>query len=280
MIRKHSRPPWTSAVPQLRCPSCENHSFSQATSGVVCDACGRELPVQDDLFVIQQQQTGNNRIAAEFYDSSRWDKYRFWKRFTPFNDRAVKRWSQEVFEYLPDLAHTRLLDVAIGDGRNMPFLPNSCEVYGVDISVAQIRACQRKYPRRKLVLFLGEAEALPFKDDTFDHVLSFGAFNYFNDPLRSLQEMARVVKPEGLIVVTDEHADLPDRMIGRRLGWPDLDRWFMSTFLHLGNEFTEMIEQHRDLKIEPMIDQVLRDWQINEVCDGWAYCFVGHAKTK
>ena len=45
-----------------------------------------------------------NRVAAEFYDSSRWDKYRFWKRFTPFNDRAVTHWSEEVFAHLPKLA--------------------------------------------------------------------------------------------------------------------------------------------------------------------------------
>ena len=271
---------WNLAIPRLRCPSCERSDFSQNPTGAVCLVCGRTFPVQDGILVVEQQHSGNNRVAAEFYDSARWDKYRFWKRFTPFNDRAVTRWSQEVFEYLPALEGTRLLDVAIGDGRNMRLLPPSSEVYGVDVSVKQLCACRREHPDRKLVLFLGEAEALPFKDDTFDHVLSFGAFNYFNDPLRSLQEMARVIKPGGLIVVTDEHADLPDRMIGSRLGWPGLDRWIMRTLLHLGKEFTAMIEQHRNLKIEPVIDQVLRDWQINEVCDGWAYCFVGHAKTK
>jgi ubiquinone/menaquinone biosynthesis C-methylase UbiE len=251
--------------------------MTQTSAGVRCRDCGRTLPVDQGLIVVREEHSGNNRIAAEFYDSPRWDKYRFWKRFTPFNDRAVTRWSEEVFAHLPRLANTRLLDVAIGDGRNMSWVPESCEVHGIDISAAQLRSCLRQYGERKLFLFQGEAESLPWKDNTFDHALSFGAFNYFNNPLAALQEMARVVKPEGLIVVTDEYADLPDRMIGTRLGWPALDRWIMSSVLHLGSEFTAMIEQHRDLEIQPIVDQVLTDWQISEVCDGWAYCFVGHA---
>lgn len=83
------------------------------------------------------------------------------------------------------------------------------------------------------------------------------------------------MKPDGLIAVTDEYADLPNRMIGHRIGLPILDRWIMRRFLRLGKEFTEMIEQHHDLQIEPIVDQVLQDWQISNVCDGWAYCFVG-----
>lgn len=278
MIDRTSRVHWTAAIPQLRCPTCNSHELTAKANCVMCCDCGGAIPVDEELFVVQEHHSGNNRIAAEFYDSARWDKYRFWKRFTPFNDRAVTRWSKEVFAHLPNLANTRLLDVAIGDGRNMPFVPTSCEIYGVDISVAQLRACRREHPERKLFLFHGAAESLPMKDNTFDHVLSFGAFNYFNDPLSALQEMARVVKPDGLIVVTDEYADLPDRMIGSRLGWPALDRWIMSNLLQLGDEFTEMIEQHRDLKIQPMIEQVLCDWQFHEVCAGWAYCFVGRAK--
>ena len=264
------------ALSTLQCPACTSHAFtSDPAVGVRCQGCHHTLRIEEQLFVVQDQYVGNNRIAAEFYDSDRWDKYRFWKRFTPFNDRAVTDWSREVLKLLPDLSNTRLLDIAIGDGRNMPFIPSDCDVYGIDISAAQLHHCRRRFANRKLVLFQGQAESLPFQDDAFDNVLSFGAFNYFNDPLKSLQEMARVVKPDGLIVVTDEYADLPNRMIGSRLGWPALDHWIMSTFLHLGESFTRMVEAHRDLKIEPIADQVLRDCQIRQVCNGWAYCFSG-----
>ncbi len=273
-------PAWSTVIPILRCPACLDPSpLEESERALVCSTCNRRFPIRDGLLVVQDHYSGNNGIAAEFYNSSRWNKYRFWKRFTPFNDRAVTRWSTEVLAMLPNLEDTRLLDIAIGDGRNMPLLPESCEVYGIDISAAQLQACRDRYAERRLFLFHGEAESLPFEDDSMDNVLSFGAFNYFNDPLKSLQEMARVVKPGGHIVVTDEYADLPRRMVGSRLGWPALDHWIMSHLLHLGEEFTQMIEDHCHLEIEPIVEQVLQDWQIHSVCNDWAYCFIGQTPS-
>lgn len=184
MTNKCETADWAGAVPHLQCPTCDHHDLSLGPHAkIVCRGCGRDFPLRDGLCLVQEQHTGNNGVAAEFYNSSRWDKYRFWKRFTPFNHRAVTRWSEEVFAMLPDLSGTRILDIAIGDGRNMPFVPDDCEIFGIDISVAQLDACQRAHADRKLWLMQGEAESLPFRDNTFDRVLSFGAFNYFNDPL-------------------------------------------------------------------------------------------------
>lgn len=237
--------------------------------------CQHHFPIADDLLVTSQEFTGNNKVAADFYDSPMWHKYRFWKRFTPFNESAVSQWRSETFQHFPMLDDTKLLDVAIGAGLTVPLVPDSCNIVGVDISVEQLKDCQRNNPNRDMALILGEAEHLPFVDNTFDNVLSFGAFNYFSDPLRSLQEMARVVKNNGLVVITDEYPDLPNRMIGHRIGWPALDRWILSNLLHLGDNFADLINEHCELKIEPIMDQVLDEWEISDVCNQAAYCVVG-----
>jgi ubiquinone/menaquinone biosynthesis C-methylase UbiE len=51
---------------------------------------------------------------------------------------------------------------------------------------------------------LGDAARLPFRAGTFDVVLNYGALNGFSDAAGALQEMARVAKPGGLILVLDE----------------------------------------------------------------------------
>jgi ubiquinone/menaquinone biosynthesis C-methylase UbiE len=45
--------------------------------------------------------------------------------------------------------------------------------------------------------------SLPFPDHSFDVVISANSFHYFDDPLESLQEMQRVLKPDGRLVLLD-----------------------------------------------------------------------------
>ena len=181
-------------------------------------------------------------------------------------------------KHLGNLSGTRLLEVAIGDGSNLPLIPPDCEVFGNDISIVQFRDCRRKHGDRNARLLLGEAESLPFRDNTFDNVLSFGAFNYFSDPVKSLREMARVVKPEGRIVVSDEYPSLPNRMIFHKIGLPGVDRWIMSRFLRLGDRFTDMVEKYRDMKLEPIFSEALEDFQIHPLWSKLAYVVVGRPK--
>jgi ubiquinone/menaquinone biosynthesis C-methylase UbiE len=223
--------------------------------------------------------TGNNKVAAEFYDGPLWPKFRFWEHFTFFLNGGARRARSQVLKHLPRLGGTRLLEVAIGDGSNLPLIPPDCEVYGNDISVVQLRDCRRKFPDRHLRLVLGEAESLPFRDHTFHNVLSVGALNYFDDPLQSLREMARVVKPDGLIVVSDEYPSLPNRMLGHWIGLPQLDRWILSRLMCLGDAFTEMVDRHRNLQIEPIVSQALADYRIHSLWGKVGYCVVGRPKA-
>lgn len=101
---------------------------------------------------------------------------------------------------------SRVLDVGCGTGYTTEAVLKRLElgeVNGIDLTPQQLRKAARKLKPEEVALNLsrGDAENLPFKDETFDAVVSVGALEYFPHPKRAVQEMARVVKPGGRVVV-------------------------------------------------------------------------------
>jgi len=101
---------------------------------------------------------------------------------------------------------SRVLDVGSGTGYTTEAVLKKLkigEVIGIDLTPQQLRKAARKLKPEQVMLslFRGDAENLPFKDETFDAVVSVGALEYFPNPERALKEMARVVKPQGKVVV-------------------------------------------------------------------------------
>ena len=62
------------------------------------------------------------------------------------------------------------------------------------------------------------AENLPFADHKFDHVVCLGAVLYFADPIKSLEEMYRVLKPGGTLIIRTVNSNNPYTIrTGKRL---------------------------------------------------------------
>jgi ubiquinone/menaquinone biosynthesis C-methylase UbiE len=262
-----------------RCPTCRGRLAPSWEPALECAGCGGHYRIDDGILVIKDKTADNNGVAQDFYDSPLWPKFRFWEKFTWFCNGGERRARNAVLRHLPDRPRLDLLDVAIGDGVYLDWLPKDWRIAGVDISRSQLDACRRRADAAGRGVWLAqcEAEALPLADRRFDAVLSIGAFNYFNDPEGSLREMARVARPGAPIVVSDEMPNLTDRMLGHKLGMPALDRWIVSKLMHLGDSFTEMVERYRDLDIVSIARRVLPDAQFIPVWRGVGYVLVGHA---
>jgi ubiquinone/menaquinone biosynthesis C-methylase UbiE len=226
---------------------------------------------------LRRAQIADNRIAADFYNGPLWPKFRFWERLFWVCNGGERRARNVILRHLPDTPKLRLLDVAIGDGVYTSWLPQGWTILGVDVSTGQLAHCRARNAGRDLRLVLGEAEDLPFQDGRFDAVLSIGGFNHFNDPEAALREMTRVARPGARIVISDEMPDLTNRMLGHKLGWPGLDRWFVSRLMNLGDAFTDLVERHRDLDVAAIGRRVLNDSHYEIIWRGGGYLLVGNA---
>ena len=111
----------------------------------------------------------------------------------------------------------RVLDVGCGTGFATEALAReSNHVYGLDQSPHQLARAFEKFGRRGPVRFhLGDAEQMPFADDSFDVVWSSGSIEYWPDPVATLRELRRVGKPGSPVLVVGP--DAPDGPVRRRM---------------------------------------------------------------
>lgn len=266
----------TDGAEPFRCPGCHGglRAFGE---GMRCLGCDARYPLRDGVLVIKDQPTDDNRIAADFYDGPLWPKFRAWESIFWFFHGGERRSREAILRHLPKVESLNLLDVAIGDGAYLKWLPAQWSVTGVDVSKSQLASCRSRNPGSAHRLALSEAEDLPFHDGRFDAVLSIGGFNHFNDPEQALREMARVAKPGAPVVVSDEMPDLTDWMPGHKIGWPGLDRWVVSKIMNLGDDFTDLVERRRHIDVRAMGERVLEGSHYETIWRGSGYLLVGHA---
>jgi ubiquinone/menaquinone biosynthesis C-methylase UbiE len=102
-----------------------------------------------------------------------------------------------------------VLETSVGTGLNYKYLPRGARLFGLDLSAEMLANCQANLSRWELDadLFLGNAEDLPFANDSFDVVFHVGGINFFNDRAKAIREMIRVAKPGSCILIADETED-------------------------------------------------------------------------
>ena len=69
---------WTADPAPLRRPS-QRGALRPTDSGFNCQGCGASLPVRDGVLIVHAALTGDNKIAADFYNSKLWPKVRLWE---------------------------------------------------------------------------------------------------------------------------------------------------------------------------------------------------------
>jgi phosphatidylethanolamine/phosphatidyl-N-methylethanolamine N-methyltransferase len=103
-----------------------------------------------------------------------------------------------------------ILVVGVGTGLELPLLPAASRVTGVDLSQPMLDVARKRVARQGLehvkALLEMDAQALGFGDAVFDVALAPFVMSVLPDPARALDEMWRVVRPGGELVVMNHFA--------------------------------------------------------------------------
>src|SRR4051794_6096970 len=132
------------------------------------------------------------RFLSMWYD--RWVNPLFWTT-------AMRGVALQEARLAPGL---EVVDVGAGTGFTTEGIVARVQAETVtmlDQSPHQLKRSRAKPALADCRRVLGDAEALPFADDTFDRYVSAGSIEYWPDPLRGIAEAYRVTRPEGVALI-------------------------------------------------------------------------------
>jgi ubiquinone/menaquinone biosynthesis C-methylase UbiE/uncharacterized protein YbaR (Trm112 family) len=250
------------ALDVLACPECCGKLTILEDDRYFCPACLRHYPVVSGIphFIQPQALTGLNKRFAQVYDWASWGYRLFSKIAFAYIGMSEEQGRREITDRLEPKAG-RVLEVSIGPGVNLPYLVGRAdvgEIFGLDISLGQLKRCREYVAHRgwDVQLQLGNAEQLPYLENTFEAVFHIGGINFFNDKKKAIEEMIRVAKPGARILIADEYEK----------GAQGYEKLFPGFGRHFEGK-REAIVPPLDLVPEAMLEKYIFD-----IWKGWFYC--------
>ena len=168
---------------------------SITSTGKTCKP--RYIPNSEKL-TMKELQDAYDEIASHYEKKTRFDQQIL----------GVARQRKQLMSK----ARGKILDVACGTGSNFPMFPPTSEITAADLSPRMLEIAQQKATALNLNVQVRvmDAQRLEVPDGSFDTVTSTLSTCTFPDPIRALQEMQRVCRPDGLILLLEHgHSSLP-----------------------------------------------------------------------
>jgi SAM-dependent methyltransferase len=170
---------------------------------------GTDQPSLDLTYSIDDFHAGTHRDSAFLY-------------------RAIE---DTVVDLATEVHGGKVLDVACGTGKqSMRIAQRGCYSVGAEASMEMIGVGRWVQPESTAMMIRSIAEILPFADNSFDRVICQGSLDHFVDPAAFMREAARVIKPDGRVVIALANFESLSCKLGRtadrlmrRLGRPRPD---------------------------------------------------------
>ena len=150
-------------------------------------------------------------------DSKEKTKRHFNSTAADYNNSGDGKFVQPMYETLVQelskLKGGKVLDAGCGTGNLFMLLKKEeYRFYGVDLSENMIAAAKKTCSNLD-ELYVADAEKLPFESDMFDVLVCNASFHHYTHPDTVLDEMNRVAKPGGMLLIGDPYMPQPIRWL-------------------------------------------------------------------
>jgi ubiquinone/menaquinone biosynthesis C-methylase UbiE/predicted ester cyclase len=143
---------------------------------------------------------------------------RIFDKQAPKYDNSMARFERLLFagnrEWVCERAEGEVLELAAGTARNLPFYAPELKVTGIELSPEMAELGRRRAAEldREIDMRVGDAESLPFPDESFDTVVCTYGLCTIPDDAAAIREAKRVLRPGGRILLA-EHVRSPNPVV-------------------------------------------------------------------
>ena len=131
----------------------------------------------------------------------------FFEEIADFRYRVECSWFKPTFKF-EQYKDKKVLEIGVGDGIDHLELAKAGAILtGIDITPKSIELTKKNLELHgyKSNLLIADAENLPFEDDSFDVIYSFGVLHHVPNTQKAIDEIYRVLKPKGKAVISLYH---------------------------------------------------------------------------
>jgi ubiquinone/menaquinone biosynthesis C-methylase UbiE len=142
----------------------------------------------------------------------------FYDKSAPRYDRQIKLFERLLFaggrEWVCSQATGDVLELAVGTGRNLRHYTDEVRLTGIELSPEMLTLARREAAAigRQVDLQAGDAQSLPFDDESFDTVTCTLSLCTIPDDNAAIHEAYRVLRAGGRLILL-EHVRSPNRTI-------------------------------------------------------------------
>lgn len=159
------------------------------------------IPVMIELSASPTHYHTHYQVDADLFDY-------FAERNDPATEHDERRLRERILRRIAVDNSSSILDVGCGKAwLAQALLPQGATVCSLDISTANPRRALELYPSEKHCAVVADAYALPFRDGTFDFIVSSEVIEHVPDPRSFVHELLRCVKPGGKLIISTPYKE-------------------------------------------------------------------------
>lgn len=182
---------------------------------------------------------------------------------------AIIRWVErsrvkKILDYLESTSQCSVLEVGVGAGNILVQVP-AREAWGLDLNAPLLALATQRLPSATLIQGNAEHFSSQLNGKVFDRVFCSEVLEHVQHPRRVVENMARVVAPNGIVVISVPN----ERVINMLKRWLERLRVFRLLFSRVSRKMDD--EWHLHAFDEPMLRQVVQDFFIFDKLEAVPY---------